>query len=454
MDNKQRLTEGVIWKKLLGFFFPILFGMLFQQLYNTVDAIIVGQFVGTSALAAVGGSSAQILNLVLGFFNGLASGATVIISQFCGAKDDEEVSRAVHTAIAFCLAAGTILTFFFNYFAPQLLQLMKDPEDIIGLSTEYLRIYAAGTIPLMLFNIGSGILRAVGDSKRPLYYLAACCTLNIALDLLFVCVFGMGVGGAAWATVISLAISSVLVMRCLMRSNAAYKLVPSRIKFYRVSLRKIMAIGVPAGVQASMYAISNLVIQTVVNGFGTVTVAAWTATGRFDGIFWVTSTAFGTAITAFVGQCYGAGLFDRMEKSIKTCFRIAFFTSIAFSVLILSVSSYGLRIITKDPEVIEAGVVIFRYFAPFYCIWIIVEIYSSSLRGMGDSFVPMIISVLGVCVFRILWMIFILPLKHTIGVMSLSYVSSWTITAIAILIYYGKKKKTLLLQAGAEKLPA
>ena len=454
MDNKQRLTEGVIWKKLLGFFFPILFGMLFQQLYNTVDAIIVGQFVGTGALAAVGGSSAQILNLVLGFFNGLASGATVIISQFCGAKDDEEVSRAVHTAIAFCLAAGTMLTFFFNYFAPQLLQLMKDPEDIIGLSTEYLRIYAAGTIPLMLFNIGSGILRAVGDSKRPLYYLAACCTLNIALDLLFVCVFGMGVGGAAWATVISLAISSVLVMRCLMRSNAAYKLVPSRIKFYRVSLRKIMAIGVPAGVQASMYAISNLVIQTVVNGFGTVTVAAWTATGRFDGIFWVTSTAFGTAITAFVGQCYGAGLFDRMEKSIKTCFRISFFTSIAFSVLILSVSSYGLRIITKDPEVIEAGVVIFRYFAPFYCIWIIVEIYSSSLRGMGDSFVPMIISVLGVCVFRILWMIFILPLKHTIGVMSLSYVSSWTITAIAILIYYGKKKKTLLLQAGAEKLPA
>jgi putative MATE family efflux protein len=216
-ENKYDLTQGVIWKKLLSFFFPIAVGMLFEQLYNAVDAVVVGQFVGTDALAAVGGSPAVILNLVIGFFAGLSSGATVVISQYYGAGDSDGISKSVHTAVAFCLAAGAALTVFGILITPWSLRIVHNPEDIMAYSVQYLKIYYVGTIPLLLFNIGSGILRAVGDSKRPLYYLIFCCILNIFLDLLFVIVFKMAVAGVAWATVIALTVSAVLIVLKLCR---------------------------------------------------------------------------------------------------------------------------------------------------------------------------------------------------------------------------------------------
>lgn len=436
INDKNDLTQGVIWKKLLAFFFPILLGMLFQQLYNTVDAIIVGKFVGTDALAAVGGSAAVIINLVIGFFTGLASGATVIISQHFGARDYDRLSRTVHTAVTFCLIVGAALMVIGYYMAPGALRLVKNPEDIMEQSVLYLRIYFSGTTASLLFNVGSGILRAVGDSKRPLYYLVVCCLLNIVLDILFVTAFDMGVAGAAWATVISLAVSAALIIISMSRTDGPHRLSIRKLTLDKTALRKTMYIGVPAGIESSMYSISNLIIQTAVNGLGTATIAAWTAIGKFDGIYWVTSNAFGVAICAFVGQCFGAGKYDRMKKSVRACLAMALGTAAAMSVMLLSLVRPGMRIISDDPEVIELAVEMLWYFAPFYVIWSFVEVLSSTLRGAGDSFRPMIIVILGVCLLRILWVIFVVPVWHTIMGISFAYPFTWVITAIALVIYY------------------
>lgn len=440
MDNydKNDLTQGVIWKKLLAFFFPILLGMLFQQLYNTVDAIVVGKFVGTDALAAVGGSSAAIVSLVIGFFTGLASGATVVISQHFGARDYERLSLTVHTAVTFCLIIGAALMVLGYVLAPWSLQLVKTPENIMADSVEYLRIYFSGSIASLIFNVGSGILRAVGDSKRPLYYLVICCVLNIILDLLFVTSFNMGVAGVAWATVIALVISAVLMLISLCRTGGPHRLSFRKLGIDMSALKKTMYIGVPAGVQSMMYSLSNLIIQTAINGFGTATIAAWSAVTKFDGIYWVTSSAFGVAICAFVGQCFGAEKYDRMKKSVKVCLGMAIASAAVISSLLLIFAHPGMRIISDDPQVIELAVEMLWCFAPFYVVWSFVEVISNTLRGAGDSFWPMIIVIIGVCVLRVLWVIFVVPEWHTIRGISLAYPFTWCVTAVAMTVYYFK----------------
>lgn len=440
MDNydKNDLTQGVIWKKLLSFFFPILLGMLFQQLYNTVDAIVVGKFVGTDALAAVGGSSAAIVSLVIGFFTGLASGATVVISQHFGAKDDERLSLTVHTAVTLCLIIGAALMVLGYYLSPWSLRLVKTPEDIMAESAQYLRIYFSGSVASLIFNVGSGILRAVGDSKRPLYYLVVCCILNIVLDILFVKSLGMGVAGAAWATVVSLVVSAVLIIISLCRTKGAHRLSFRRLGIDMSALRKTMYIGVPAGVQSMMYSLSNLIIQASVNKLGTTTVAAWSAVSKLDGIYWVTSSAFGVAICAFVGQCFGAGKYERMKKSVKVCLAMAIVAAAGISSLLLAFGSEGMRIISDDPQVIELAVEMLWYFAPFYVVWSFVEVISNTLRGAGDSFRPMVIVLLGVCVLRVLWVALVVPQWNTIRGISLAYPFTWCITAAAMTVYYFK----------------
>lgn len=440
MDNydKNDLTQGVIWKKLLSFFFPILLGMLFQQLYNTVDAIVVGKFVGTDALAAVGGSSSAIVSLVIGFFTGLASGATVVISQHFGARDDERLSLTVHTAVTLCLMIGVALMVLGYYLAPWSLRLVKTPEDIMAESARYLRIYFSGSVASLIFNVGSGILRAVGDSKRPLYYLVVCCVLNIVLDILFVKSFGMGVAGVAWATVISLVVSAVLIIVSLCRTEGAHRLSFRKLGLNMSALKKTMYIGVPAGVQSMMYSLSNLIIQASVNKLGTTTVAAWSAVSKLDGIYWVTSSAFGVAICAFVGQCFGAGKYERMKKSVKVCLAMATVAAAGISSLLLAFGNIGMRIISDDPQVIELAVEMLWYFAPFYVVWSFVEVISNTLRGAGDSFRPMVIVLLGVCVLRVLWVALVVPQWNTIRGISLAYPFTWCITAVAMTVYYFK----------------
>ena len=283
MDKKEKInqiTEGVIWKQLLLFFFPIVFGTFFQQIYNTADTIVVGRFVGKQALAAVGGSASQIANLIVGFFVGLSSGAAVVISQFYGAKDKKNLSKALHTAFAFSIAAGIVLTVVGIFLTRPALLLMKTPADVVEDSAVYLHIYFGGMVFNLVYNMGAAILRAVGDSKRPLYVLIITCVLNIILDLLFVVAFGMGVTGVAVATVTSQVISALIVTVMLLKTREIYVLKINQIRFDRRMLFSVLRIGIPAGLESVMYNISNIVIQVFVNNLGTDTVAAWGTLGK------------------------------------------------------------------------------------------------------------------------------------------------------------------------------
>ena len=435
MDGSD-MTRGSILKGLFRFFFPVLFGMLFQQLYNTVDAIVVGRAVGHEALAAVGGSPAVIINLVIGFFLGLSSGATVIISQYFGSRDDGQLARAAHTILAFSLLVGAALTVLGWISAPWALHAVKTPEDIAALSLSYLRIFYLGTVPLLLFNVGSGILRAVGDSRWPLVFLVLCCVLNIALDLLFVAGLRWGVPGAAWATVLSLTVSAVCVLIHLARARGAYRLRFGMLRIYWPSLRRILYIGVPAGVQNAMYAVSNIVIQTAINGFGTTTVAAWTAIGKFDGIYWMTSNAFGVSICTFVGQCFGAAEYDRMRRGVRQWMGVTIGTSIALSTVMIAMSRWGMMLFSKEPDVIALATQILWYIMPFYFVWSFIEIISNTLRGVGDSVPPTVISLLGVCLLRVLWVLLVVPRWRTVLCVALSYPVTWAVTAAIFLIYF------------------
>ena len=317
--TQNQITEGVIWRQLLIFFFPIMIGTLFQQLYNTVDAVIVGRFVGKQALASVGGSAAVLSNLIIGFFTGLSAGATVIISQHYGARNTRRLHESLHTAYAFSIIASIVIAVLGWFLTPWLLTAMKTPADVLTDSILYLRIYFLGMISVLIFNMGSGVMRAIGDSRRPLYYLIVCCLLNIVLDIIMVLVFHLGIAGVAVATVISQSVSAILVIRALMRSYDLLKLIPASIRIAPAMLRAELRIGFPSGLQSCMYGITNIIIQAAVNGFGTDPAAAWAAYGKLDAIFWTVCGAFGIAITTFSGQNYGARRYDRIFRSVRIC---------------------------------------------------------------------------------------------------------------------------------------
>ena len=432
----NQITEGVIWKQLLIFFFPIMLGTLFQQLYNTADAVVVGRFVGTKALAAVGGSTGQITNLIVNFFVALASGATVIIARYYGAKNKKDLNDTLHTAAAMSIVGGILTTIAGIALAPVLLEMMKTPADVMPDSVTYLRIYFAGIIFVFIYNVGSAILRAVGDSTRPLYFLIVCCFINIFLDILLVVGFNMGVAGAAIATVISQVVSAILIIHALIKSTDMYRLEPKKIRFHKFLLVSIITIGLPAGIQSIMYNISNIIIQTSLNDLGTDTMAAYTAFGKIDAIYWMISGAFSVSIITFIGQNYGAGKYDRMKKSVKVCLLLDFIASLLVSALLLFLGQYLLQLFTTDPEVIRIGMEIIRIIAPSYVLFIFIEILSSALRGMGNVLVPMIMTCTGVCILRILWIFLAVP--HWPGVQSIlmSYPISWGLTAVLFIVYY------------------
>ncbi len=430
------ITEGVIWKQLLSFFFPIVLGTFFQQLYNTVDAVIVGNFVGKEALAAVGGATGAIINLLVGFFVGLSSGATVIISQFYGAGRREETSDAVHTAMALSIVGGIFFTIVGIVFSPWALQAMGTPEDIMQPSVLYIRVYFGGMLFSMLYNIGSGILRAVGDSKRPLYFLIVCCVANLLLDLLFVAVFHWGVLGAALATTLSQAISAVLIMVSLLRTSEIYRVTIRKIRFHYQILKDMIRIGFPSGLQSVMYNISNIILQSVINQFGTDAIAAWTAFGKIDGIFWMIMGAFGVSITTFAGQNFGAKKYDRIHKSVRVCLVMAFLTAAVMSVVVLGFGQYIYRLFTPDPAVISYGVGMMKVIAPFYFTYVCTEVLAGAVRGTGDALIPTLITCVGVCVLRIVWVFAVVPFSHNIQTVIVSYPIAWAISSIMFIIYY------------------
>ena len=430
------ITEGVIWKQLLIFFFPFLFGTFFQQLYNTVDAVIVGRFVGKEALAAVGGSTGTLINLLVGFFVGLSSGATVIISQFYGGGREKRVSEAVHTAIAFSLACGIGLMVVGIVFSPFALRAMGTPEDIMQYSLSYIRIYFLGIIPNLIYNMGAGILRAVGDSKRPLYYLMASCFTNIVLDLVLVVWLRLDVRGAAIATIASQLVSAVLVVIRLFKTEDSYRLVVSKIKMNLHMVMRIVRIGLPAGLQSVMYSASNIIIQSSVNSLGTDTVAAWTAYSKIDSVYWMIISALGISITTFVGQNYGAGKLDRVKRGIYVCLGLSFLITAILSAALYLGGGYIYLMFTADAAVIAKGIEILHFLVPAFVTYVCVEVLSGALRGTGDCWIPMIMTAVGVCALRVLWVIIAVPLRPDILTVVFSYPLTWSITSILFLVYF------------------
>ena len=452
---QNQITEGSILKPLLSFFFPILLGTFFQQLYNTVDAIIVGNFVGTAALGAVGGPTAVIINFLVNLFVGLSSGATVVIAQYYGARQGEELREAVHTGLA--LAAGAVVTVVGIGLSGPVLRLMGTPEDVMGYALTYLRVYFCGSIASFIYNMGASILRAIGDTRRPLYFLMAACLTNIVLDLFFVLALDLAVLGVAIATVLSQVVSAVLVAVSLLRPGTVYAVVPREIRFHPDKLRAIVRIGLPAGVQSNMYTISNMVLQSCINAFGTVTVAAWTAFGKVDSFYWLISGAFGVSITTFVSQNFGARKYDRVKKGVKVCLALTFSVTAVISLLFCGAAPALLRLFTNDAAVIELGHKVMWFTAPFYATFVCIEIFSGAVRGTGDSLKPMLLTCSGVCVLRVLWVLLVLPHFRVLETVLVSYPISWTVTSILYIIYYARGnwlRRGIARTAGTDALSA
>lgn len=434
--SKKDLTEGVVWKKLLVFFLPIAAGTCIQQLYNAVDGLIVGRFVGTVALAAVGGSTAQIINLLIGFFVAITAGASVVIAQVYGAGRERDVQVAAGNAIAVFAIVGTALTVFGLLTAPAMLRLLRTPEDTMESAVLYLRIYFAGVPFVLVLNMESNMLRAVGDSVSPFLYMVVGCVSNIVLDALFVIVFHWGVAGVAVATVAAQLINMGLLTRLLLVTKESYRLSMGVLKLRGAYLVNMLRLGVPSGLQSSMYAVSNMIIQIGVNSLGTVVVASWAMTSKTDGIFWAVSNALGAAITSFVGQNLGAGKHDRVKLCVRQGLILSTVITVVLSGLILLLGRPLLKLLTPDAAVIDTTYTMMLYFVPFYITWVLIEVLSAVLRGAGDAVRPVVIIGLGICLLRVIWVVTLFAVRHTLFVLCMCYPASWIATSLAMLIYY------------------
>lgn len=430
------ITEGSIFGQLLLFFLPILFGTFFQQLYNTADAVVVGRFVGKQALAAVGGTTSTLINLMVGFFVGLSSGATVVISQYYGAKKADKVHWAVHTSVAFSLIGGICFMVIGLVGARWALTAMHTPEDVMDHAVTYIRIYFLGMIPNLLYNMGAGILRAVGDSKRPLYFLIGSCFVNIVLDVLLVAGFHMGVGGAALATISSQLFSAIMVIWCLTHTEDMYKVEWKKVKIDGRMLQRIVRIGIPAGMQSVMYNISNIIIQAGVNNLGTDNVTAWATYGKVDGLYWMMINALGISVTTFVGQNFGARRMDRVRKGAGACMAIGVILTAAVSIGLYFWGYLFVELFTADQQVQQISMDLIRFMAPTYITYITIEILSGTLRGVGDAWMPLIITGIGVCLVRVLWIICAMPHFQSILAAAFCYPLTWTLSSIAFVVYY------------------
>lgn len=435
-ERKNQITEGVIWKQLLLFFFPILFGTFFQQLYNAADAMIVGRFVGKEALSAVAGSTGMLTQMVVGFFVGLSSGAAVLVSQYYGAKQADMVSFAVHTFMAFGILAGLVMTFLGIALAPWMLEAMGTPAEVQEMSVLYLRVYFAGIIGNLVYNSGAAILRAVGDSRRPLYFLISSCLINIVLDVLLVVILGLGVLGAALATILCQVLSAGMVILALMRTKDMHHLDWRQVRMDPRMLKRTVRIGFPSGLQSVMYGLSNVIIQAAINSLGTDSVAAWAAYSKIDSLFWMMVSSFGIAVTTFVGQNFGAGRMERVRGGIRSCLTMTILSSAVLSLVIYNWGIYGFELFTADPEVERIGVAMMRYLSPMYVTYVTIEILSGALRGVGDCWRPMFLCCGGVCVLRVLWVLVAVPLKRDMYTIMFSYPLTWVVTTLLFAVYY------------------
>ena len=434
-NNGQQITEGVIWKQLLIFFFPILLGTFFQQMYNTVDTIIVGRFVGTQALAAVG-STSSLVNLINGFFIGLSTGSSVVLSQFYGAGDLAGVKRSMSTNAVLAVFLGIVAVLVGVLGSPSLLRLIKTPESCLDDAITYATIYFCGAGATVVYNMGSGILRAMGDSKRPLYFLIVTCFSNIILDLFFVVVLKQGIAGAAYATVLSQIISAVLVITALCRLPEDIRLDLRKPRIDTALLGRILLIGLPAGLQFITFDLSNLLVQSGINSFGEITTAAWAAFAKADGLTWMVSGAFGVAVTTFVGQNFGAQKYARIRQSVWTCLGMSVVTQLLISTCTLLFRHFILGIYTPDEAVIQAGAYAMLWIVPFNALFMFVEVFAGTMRGTGYSVVPTVITSICICLFRILWVLLVVGRWHSLEMLCIVYPLSWVLASVAFVVTY------------------
>ena len=445
------ITEGVIWKQILFFFFPMLLSSFFQQLYNTADALIVGRIAGKEALSAVGGSAGSVLGIFMMFYVGFAGGAAVLAAQYFGAKKEAATQAAVRVSLRISALLGLCGTLICLVFAGSILGLMHTPADVMAPSLSYLRIVALGMIPNALYNMGASSLRAIGDARRPLYVLIFTCLCNIGLDLVFVAGLQMGAAGAALATILCQLLSAVLVLVCLHQvilSAKSPEAAPDN--SILISARdipvRILKMGLPLGFTEVMYTFANVVLMAAINSFGPDTVAAYAAYGKIDAIFWMIVGSFGISITTFVGQNMGAGKWGRVRQSIRDC-AVMMFTALGVVIAALFLFARPLQgLFCTDPDVIDIGVQMMRFLMPFYVLYIPIEVLFGALRGMGNALAPTLLTFFGVCVLRSAWGIWIVPLHHTVNMVLTGFPVTWIVTSIAFGIYYHWYIRRLLPQ--------
>lgn len=433
------LTEGVIWKSLLTFTLPLLLSALLQQLYNTVDLLIVGRFAGKIDMAAIGASGA-ITVLVVALFMGLSTGASVLVAQHYGAKDRAALSKVVHTNFAIALYGGLVLTIFTVIFTPQFLAWIDTPPEVMGPAVRYMRILFAGLIPVMVYNMGSAVLRSVGDSVRPFNFLAIAAGLNIVLDLIFVGAFKMGAVGAGIATVLAQSVSGILVLLSLLKTTDIYRLRMKRIRFHKETLNHIVAIGLPAAVSGGLISLSNVIIQAQINVFGAQAIAGVAAASRVDGFVFTSLEAFALAITTFVGQNIGAKKPKRLKSGIITALVMTLLFVASVSSILVIFRTPLMKIFTSEKDVIFYGTKMIVILAPFYVIFSVTEVLSGAIRGSGTAVPIMIITLIGMFIIRLGWIFTAMPMYKTIDIICWSYPISWVFTCILTLIYYFKGK--------------
>lgn len=437
INRSTDMTTGSIWKRMVSFAVPVFLGNLCQQLYNAVDSVIVGKFVGKQALAAVA-SSGNLIFMMTGFFMGLFIGAGIVIAQYFGARNYEKVRSAVHTDIAFALCCGVLLTLLGVFFTPTILTWMRTPADVLSTSILYFRLYFLGSLATILYNAGMGILQAVGDSRSPLYYLVISSVVNVALDLLFVGAMDMGVAGAAVATVISQVVSAVLCIIKLTRSDGPYRLEIKRIGFDLPLLKKITSQGVPSGVQNSIIAIANVVVQSNINTFGSDAMAGCGSYSKVEGFVFLPITAFAMALTTFIGQNLGAGQFDRAKQGARIGILCSMAMAELIGVALFFLAPYAMRLFNDDPAVVAIGVRQSHIEALFFCFLAFAHGVSAVLRGAGRAQVPMYTMLGCWCILRVSYITLALKVWPDIATIFWAYPITWSVSCVVFLIYYLK----------------
>lgn len=435
------MCNGTMMDKLISFSLPLMLSGILQLLFNAVDIVVVGKFSGRQSLAAVGATSA-LINLLVNLFIGISLGASVLAARFYAAKKETEMSETVHTAITFALISGFVMAFVGLICSRWALELMGTPDDVIQLSTLYMRIYFLGMPFFMLYNYGAAILRAVGDTKRPLFFLIIAGVINAGLNLVLVIVFDLNVAGVAIATVISQLISCVLVLRCLWKSETSYQLRFSKFKLKRVYLKQIFQVGVPAGIQSTVINFSNVLLQSSVNSFGSIAMAGYTAANNIFGFLYVTVNSVTQACMSFTSQNYGVSKYRRMDRVLVDCLILSIVVTLTLGTGVYFFGDHILKIYTSDAQVIECGMQVLFYTTVTFFLCGIMDLFPGAMRGMGYSTAPMLLSIIGTVGMRILWIYLIFPSHRSLDVLFISYPASWVFTIVmqVICFYFVRKR--------------